>query len=301
MELRAPADDELEALRQALLVAAPALWREFPWRTTRDPWRVLVSEVMLQQTQAPRVVEPYSRFVARFPTPSACASAGSAEVVRAWAGLGYNRRAVHLHKAAVEIVARHGGEVPDDLASLRTLAGVGEYTARAVLAFAFERAVGAVDVNTQRVLARAVAGGALTRTEAQSLADRLVAGWDSWLFNQAMFDLGARVCVARRPACDACPIASHCRWSASNAAAAGAHRAPMPDPAARRRAQSRFEGSDRQGRGRLVAALVQGPVGRDVLARVAGWPQDDERAVRVASRLCADGVARWDGGELVLA
>ena len=134
--------------------------RPFPWRETRDPWAVLVSEVMLQQTQAQRVVAPYGRFLDRFPTVTACAEAGLGPVLEAWAGLGYNRRARHLHEAALAIVDRHGGAVPADLADLRALPGVGAYTARAVLVFAFERHEAVVDVNVARVLARAVAGSA---------------------------------------------------------------------------------------------------------------------------------------------
>src|SRR5690606_14991271 len=126
--------------------------RDLPWRRTRDPWSVLVSELMLQQTQVARVLPRYSAFLARWPTPAMCAAASVGEVVEAWAGLGYNRRAVHLHRCAVVVVDEHGGRLPTDLPGLLALPGIGPYTARAVLAFAHEAdEVGVVDTNAARV------------------------------------------------------------------------------------------------------------------------------------------------------
>lgn len=270
--------------------------RDLPWRRTRDPWAVLVSETMLQQTQVARVLGPYRAFLDRFPTPAACAAASPGEVVRAWAGLGYNRRALHLHRAAVACVARHGGEVPVTLAELRALPGVGAYTARAVLAFAHEVAVGVVDTNVARVLARAVAGRALRPAEAQGLADRLVPPRRAWRHNQAMLDLGAHHCTARAPACATCPLRRRCRWHVGGCAA--------PDPAVgsagTSRPQPAFAGSDRQGRGRLVSALRRAPVPVGALASAAGWPDDPARARRAAEGLVADGLACWVAGALSL-
>jgi A/G-specific adenine glycosylase len=252
---------------------------------------------MLQQTQAARVVDPYRRFVARFPDPAACAAAGPAEVVRAWAGLGYNRRAVNLHRAAAAVVDRHGGTLPSELTSLRALPGVGPYTARAVLAFAFEIDTGVVDTNVARLLARAVAGHPLGAGASQAMADALVPAGRSWDFNQALFDLGARHCTARRPDCGTCPLRRSCRWARAGR--------PEPDPAAASaltaRPQPAFEGSERQGRGRLVAALRRGPVPAAGLARAAGWAGDPVRARRAAEALVADGIAAWDRAALVLA
>jgi len=269
--------------------------RDLPWRHTRDPWRVLVSEVMLQQTQAARVVEPYERFVARFRTPAACAAAEVGAVLRAWGGLGYNRRALYVHRAARRIVDVYGGAVPPALADLRSLPGVGDYTARAVLAFAFEHDVGVVDTNVRRVLSRAVAGRAVSDKEAQQLADALVPAGSGWAHNQAMLDLGAAHCTAR-PSCDGCPARRCCAWAADGwsgndpARAPGAARTPP------------FAGSDRQGRGRLVAELLDRAVAPTDLALVAGWPDDESRARRVAETLVADGLARWgEGSALVLA
>lgn len=264
--------------------------RDLPWRHTRDPWRVLVAELMLQQTQVNRVLPRYEAFLDRWPTPAACAAAPTADVVTAWAGLGYNRRAVNLHRCATAIVVEHGGVLPEDLAGLLALPGIGPYTARAVLAFAHERDdVGVLDTNAARVLAR-WAGRPLGRAEAQQAADRAVPSGRGWAWNQAMLDLGATVCRARAPACGLCPTADACGWRRAGN--------PAPDPAVGSAGvsggQSRFEGSDRQGRGRLVDALRVGPVPRGELAGAAGWPDDDGRAERVAQTLVADGLAVAD-------
>src|SRR5271166_381774 len=182
--------DAFDPARLAALAASVCRWgerhrRDLPWRSTRDPWRVLVSEVMLQQTPVVRVVPRYAEFLDAYPTPASCAAAPLADVLVRWEGLGYHRRAVHLHGTARAVVERHGGEVPATLPELLALPGVGAYTARAVLVFAFEAAVGVVDTNVGRVLARAVAGRALAGGEAQALADRLVPRRRPWTFNQA--------------------------------------------------------------------------------------------------------------------
>jgi A/G-specific adenine glycosylase len=196
--------------------------RDLPWRRTRDPYAILVSEVMLQQTQAARVVPYYERFLARFPDPAACAAAPAAEVLRAWSGLGYNRRALALHRTAT-IVARDGW--PDDLV---VLPGVGPYTAAAVASFAFGAAVLAVDVNVRRVLARS----------------EIVVAEPTPELNQALMELGATVCTARAPRCSACPLAEGCDGPG--------------EPTARAAGRPRFEDTDRFVRGRVVAALAAG-------------------------------------------
>src|SRR5436190_19731455 len=141
-----PAQGAARALVDSLTSWAEGARRDLPWRRTRDPWAVLVSELMLQQTQVPRVLPRYEAFMTRFPPPAACAAAPAGEVVRAWAGLGYNRRAVNLHRAATAIVELHDGRLPADLEALLALPGIGPYTARAILAFAFEADVGVLDV-----------------------------------------------------------------------------------------------------------------------------------------------------------
>jgi A/G-specific adenine glycosylase len=265
--------------------------RDLPWRHTRDPWSVLISELMLQQTQVARVQPRYEEFLARWPTPAACAAAPLGDIVTAWAGLGCNRRAVALHRCAQVVTADHGGRLPADLVSLMALPGIGPYTARAVMAFAFEQDLGVLDTNAARVLAR-WEGRSLGRGEAQRLADQAVPVGEGWAWNQAMLDLGATVCRSRRPDCEICPVAAWCGWrQAAN---------PSPDPsvgsAGVGTTQSRFEGSDRQGRGRLVDALRQAPVPGDTVAEVMGWPDDGGRADRVAASLVADGLAVVDEG-----
>ncbi len=264
--------------------------RDLPWRRTRDPWAVLVSEVMLQQTQVERVVPKWHAFLNRFPDPATCAAAPAGAVIEAWAGLGYNRRGLALHRCARTVVADHGGHLPDDFEALLALPGIGPYTARAVLAFAFERDVAVLDTNVARVVARH-AGRRLRPSEAQAEADALVPPGAGWTWNQALLDLGATVCRARAPRCDACPVRSGCAWS-------GSGDDPAIGSAGVSGRQSRFEGSDRQGRGRLVDALRDGPV--DDVAHATGWPDDPQRAERVAATLVADGLAVRHGDTLTL-
>jgi A/G-specific adenine glycosylase len=246
---------------------------------------------MLQQTQVERVVPHYERFTRAFPDPAACADAGSAEVVRLWAGLGYNRRALNLHRSAVTLVEQHHGVVPADDAGLRSLPGIGAYTARAVRSFAFGQDVAAADTNAVRVLARAVSGRGLSVPEASRVGDRLVPPGRSWEFNQTMFDLGATVCTAAHPRCHECPLRRLCAWRRQGASTPDPWRAsPLARP------QSVFAGSDRQGRGRLLNVLRATPVDRPALAAACGWPEDAARAQRVADDLVREGFACWSGG-----
>lgn len=290
------ASGEVARFQQRLLAWGEEVRRDLPWRRTRDPWAILVSELMLQQTQVARVVPRYNAFMGSFPTPAACADAPVAAVVRAWEGLGYNRRAVNLHRAATRIVEQHHGDVPDGLEELLALPGVGPYTARAVLAFAYEADHGVLDTNAARVLARAVAGRRLGRAEAQALADDLVPAGAGWAWNQAVLDLGAGTCTKRSPSCGTCGLHALCAWAARGFTG--------PDPAdgsaGTSGTQSRFVGSDRQGRGRIVDALRTGPVPVDRLADAAGWADEPERARRVVDGLVADGLAAYVDGCLAL-
>jgi A/G-specific adenine glycosylase len=245
---------------------------------------------MLQQTQVARVIQRFVRFIVHFPTADACAAVEVGEVVRRWSGLGYNNRAVRLH-AAARVVARDlGGRFPSTLAGLQALPGVGPYTARAVLAFAFEADAAVVDTNVARTLAR-WHGRSLRSTEVQHLADAALPAGRAWAWNQSLLDLGATVCTAGRPACGSCPLVGSCAWRRA--------RCPEPDPAIGSAhtgsRQSAFEGSDRQGRGRLVRALADGEVDQTSVAGVMGWPDDPVRAERVASTLVRDGLAVLDG------
>ena len=255
---------DLDALRDALLRWYAKERRDLPWRRTADPYAILVSEVMLQQTQVARVVPRYLEWLARWPTAAALAAASRAEVLAAWVGLGYNRRALALHAAAAA-VARDGW--PEDL---RTLPGVGPYTAGAVASFAFGAQVAAVDTNARRVAERLGHGP----------PDALVPPGRAADWNQAAMELGATVCTARTPRCGACPVAAWC---------VSAGRPAAPAASARRGASERFEDSNRWVRGRVVAALAKGE----------GLPADiaAERVERAVAGLVRDGlVRRVDGG-----
>ncbi|MGI9607580.1 MAG: A/G-specific adenine glycosylase [Acidimicrobiales bacterium] len=266
--------------------------RDLPWRSLRDPWPILVCEAMSQQTQLGRVIPAWTRFLERFPDVESAASARSGEVVELWDGLGYNRRAVLLHRCACQVVEKHGGRIPDDLDQLLELPGVGPYTARAVLAFAFEAHVGVLDTNVGRVLARR-AGRPLTVRDAQCRADALVPDGAAWEWNQALLDFGASICTKRSPACSECVVADSCGWRGQGCD-------PASGSAAVAAVQPRFDGSDRQGRGRLVAALRIEPVPTEDLAAVMGWPDDPGRARRCAERVVGDGLAVRTGVGYVL-
>ena len=189
--------------------------RDLPWRRTRDPYRVIVSEFMLQQTQVSRVEPYYHRFLERYPDVHALAEAPPAAVRESWEGLGYYRRAAHLHRLAQDVVREHAGVVPADVAELRRLPGVGRYTAGAVASFAYERATPAVDTNVARVLRRAF-HPRLPRTGSErrlwETAERIVPrrGKSAWSFNQAIMELGALVCTARVARCGDCPVRPAC-------------------------------------------------------------------------------------------
>jgi len=241
---------------------------------------------MLQQTQVSRVEDRWERFLRRFPDPSTCATAPPAELLREWAGLGYNRRALMLHQAATAIRDGHGGTVPSDLSALVALPGVGPYTARAVRAFAFEAEAAPVDTNIGRVLAR-VGGQRLGTADAQRLADSLVPVDAVWRWNQGIMELGARVCVKRAPACGDCPVAANCRWKGSG-----------PDPAegsaAVSRPQAPFAGSDRQLRGRVIDVLRDGRRSFDEVVRAMST-DDEARGGRIVGRLLTEGLIEQDG------
>ncbi len=190
--------------------------RDLPWRRTRDPYRILVSEVMLQQTQVPRVLGYYPRFLRRYPTVDALAAARPARVREAWDGLGYYARARNLQAAAREVVRGLGGRFPRTRAEAERLPGVGRYTSGALLAFAFEEPVPALDTNGTRVLSRLFVvrrSSSESRMSArlEALAESLIPEGKAWAFNQALMDFGALVCTARAPRCEACPFRSRCR------------------------------------------------------------------------------------------
>jgi A/G-specific adenine glycosylase len=245
---------------------------------------------MLQQTQTSRVVGPWTSFLERFPTPGDCADAPLSEVLRAWEGLGFHRRAKFLHEAAVMITRDFGGVVPATVVELRQLPGVGSYTANAIASFAFGHPVAVLDTNVGRILARAVANERLSPADAQRRADELRGSSDSRQFNQAMLDLGAQFCTSR-PACETCPVSRHCRWRQEG----GDDPAVLSGGVSKK--QSTFAGSDRQLRGRILATLRTSATSYADLLANAGT-DDDERVQRILQGLLADGLveargARW--------
>jgi A/G-specific adenine glycosylase len=262
--------------------------RDLPWRRSGfSAWGTLVSEFMLQQTPVNRVVPRLEEWLARWPTPADLAAAPPGEAVRAWASLGYPRRALWLHAAAVQITELHAGLVPEDVNDLLALTGVGDYTARAVAAFAYGHRHPVVDTNTRRVIARSVAGQAEpappsnTRDLAAMAAllpeERTAAAE----FNAAIMELGAVVCTARNPNCGACPIRNDCAWlGAGSPAYSGPKKA----------VQKKFEGSDRQVRGLIMAELraTHHPV---TTAEIASLWTDATQRDRALAGLLADGLA----------
>ena len=220
--------------------------RDLPWRHTRDPYAILVAEVMLQQTQVDRVIPKWHAWMARFPTLASLAEASRADAIREWQGLGYNVRAVRLHDIACQVVAEYHGHLPRSIDGLLRLKGVGRYTAGAVACFAFEQPVAMVDTNVRRVLGRVFG---LEPTDVDRMADELVPAQAAYAWNQALMDLGATVCRAQRPLCLVCPLLAEC----------GGPRPMQPKPAAEFRSSSRYF------RGRIIDFLRVLPSGASVL------------------------------------
>jgi A/G-specific adenine glycosylase len=253
--------ETVTAIRSGLLAWFEANRRDLPWRRTRDPYRILVSEIMLQQTQVDRVIPYYERFLERFSDVEALASAPTGDVIRLWSGLGYNRRAVNLQRTAQAVVTDHGGEFPRDVTALRTLPGIGPYTSGAIAAFAFEQDVAFVDTNMRRVIHRVVAGPELpdpqlSEKEIVAIAAELVPPGDGWRWNQALIEFGALQCTARKPACVICPLREIC----VAAPVIQASIASLPK-GTRLKNEGTFEGSNRQYRGRILRALQANPEG----------------------------------------
>jgi A/G-specific adenine glycosylase len=203
--------DQSRVFVRKLLIWYKKAARELPWRDTRNPYAILVSEFMLQQTQVSRVLEYFPRFMARFPTIDALARSRPKAVMEQWDGLGYYARAANLHALARVVRTTMAGKLPDSPEELQKLPGVGRYTAGAVACFAYEKAVPAVDTNVKRVLSRA-----FKPKDVWKLAERIMPrdGKRAWQFNQAMMELGALVCTARVPKCQDCPVKHHCRYTA---------------------------------------------------------------------------------------
>lgn len=202
-------------LRRRLLAWFATRARDLPWRQTRDPYRVWISEIMLQQTQVATVIPYYERFIAAFPDEAALAGASEQEVLRLWEGLGYYRRARNLHAAAKVIVAEHGGKFPRTVEAVRRLPGIGRYTANAILSIALDQRLPILEANTVRLHARLLAYAADPATAAAAkllweFAESVLPARDTGRFNQALMELGSLVCTPRNPACGECPLGELC-------------------------------------------------------------------------------------------
>ena len=261
--------------------------RELPWRSpTVSPWAVFVSEVMSQQTPVARIIPAWHNWMQRWPTPTDLAAAAPAEVIRAWDRLGYPRRALRLRDAAIMIRDDFGGEVPNKYDDLLLLPGVGDYTAAAVLAFAFEERVVVLDTNVRRVLARAIGGTEHPSSASPTKAERAVADQllpldasEAATWSVAVMELGALVCRATAPVCEDCPIATACAWNAAG----------RPPSEVRAKRVQKFEGTDRQVRGKLLAVLREGHTSVSAAALRSCWPDDVQRDLCLDS-LVADGL-----------
>lgn len=296
--------------------------RDLPWRRPgTTPWGILLSEVMSHQTPVVRVAPIWEEWIARWPTPADLAAAPTDAVLRAWGTLGYPRRALRLKECAQTLVDAHSGSVPSSVDSLLALPGIGDYTARAVAAFAFGAAVPVVDTNVRRVYARAVLGRPVARPQkaelawvaellpsgdtdvassagaasavapdseasAASPAPDAAADSEAAVFSAGLMELGALVCTASSPACGECPLRDDCAWLAAGSPA------PTADELARRKVQ-KFEGTDRQVRGKIMKVLreADAPVPQSAIDVV--WPDDAQRS-RALYSLLEDGLAAQD-------
>ncbi len=280
--------------------------RDLPWRRTRDPYAVLVSEVMLQQTQAARVAPAFERFMTRFPTLGALAAAPLAAVLREWSGLGYNRRARDLHR-----IARHcPNGLPRTVAELDALPGIGSYTAGAIACFAFGQRVPFADVNIQRVLGRFFLGRPGTTQEGIDFDARAMPTRSSDLWHHALMDLGATICAAKAPKCELCPLNADCHFARGHAGTAASHLRGAAGGSLRRGARQReakvtaavrhgpsaqraaaFKDSDRRIRGAIVRALTV----NDMTIRALEKEIGDDRVGRLTTALIADGLVERAG------
>ena len=302
---------QVRAIRRSLRTWYARCGRKtLPWRAVRSPYRTLVSEFMLQQTQVDRVVPHFDAFVERFPDFEALAAAPLADVVRAWKGLGYNARAVRLKGVAEAVVARHGGAMPNDAAALAAMPGIGAYTAAAIRAFAFGAHDAPVDTNVRRIIHRLFFGIEFpARATSRELADRardLVPPGQAHDWSSSLMDLGATICTARAPQCVRCPLQPYC--AAAPIHAGDLERRRRAEPRSASRAPVRFEATARYARGRIVDRLRELPPGqrislldlhRALAPLLPGRNAGDVEAL--VGALERDGLVRDDGGRIALA
>jgi A/G-specific adenine glycosylase len=287
------------ALRDAVLAWYDAAGRKFAIRDSTDPYAILVSEVMAQQTQIGRAAEYWERWMLRFPTLAALADASPGDVLREWGGLGYNRRAISLQRAARAIITEHGGTVPDSVEALERLPGIGPYTARAVAAIAFGRPVAAVDTNVRRVISRVTTSeGVLAPRDLQSLADGAVPKERAKAWTHALMDVGATFCRPRRPRCDLCPALAWCRYAAGPEALrtrrdTSRSDAGVPGQPPRTRP---FPATTRWLRGRVLDRLRGAPDGAWVEFSAAIGDHGPAAVAEALSAMSGDGLVELDAG-----
>lgn len=296
-------DRLISELQQRLLAWYAVNRRDLPWRGRSDPYEILVAEVMLQQTGVERVAAVYERFLAEFPGFAALAAARRQEVLRAWAGLGYNRRAVYLHECARVVVERHGGCLPSEPEALRRLPGLGPYTVAALLSFAFGRDVPAIDTNVRRVLGRLLSLAPRDERQLRAAAELLVPAGRSVDWNQALMDLGAVLCTAGQPRCSLCPLEDLCGWARGQPEVRrnGDRVSPVLQVAER---PEPYLGSRRFLRGRIVAILRDLAPGTlltiaDLQARLAaaGAHVGIPHLAEIVRSLAAEGLATVHGDD----
>jgi A/G-specific adenine glycosylase len=262
-----------------------------PWRHTRDPYKILVSEVMLQQTQVDRVIVKYEEFLRLFPTVYDLAKAPASQVIMAWQGLGYNRRALFLQKTAKTVVETYQGIFPEDLITLKTLPGVGDYTARAILSFAFEKPFPMMDTNHRRFYNRVFFGiKKMSDDVLLKKAEEVILEKNAYDWNQALMDFGSLICTTKNPKCESCPLSSICKAAFKVKAEKKIRTKPLV----------RFEDSDRYVRGRIVEALRQGKkVTRTSVYDL--FPDRSENLLNsIIEKLCRDGLTHEHKGRIVL-
>ena len=294
--------ERVEDIREAVISWFREKGRDLPWRRTRDPWRILVSEVMLQQIQVQRAIPFYERFLKRFPTIDALADATLAEAIQVWEDLGRYRRIVYLHKTARIVMEEHEGKIPAEPEKLIKLPGIGPYTAGAVACFAYELDAAFLDTNMRRVLHRyffgLIAPTSATEKEFMKLATELVPPKRGWRWNQALMETGALVCTARSPRCDECPLRDGCR------ARVEATSLGWPKRESKTRTY-RYEDTNRYHRGRVLAELrrVSPAESEGITLRELGWrvkPDFDEQdpywLVTAVESLCKDGLVKFSSG-----
>jgi A/G-specific adenine glycosylase len=276
-----PAPGVLEDIHHRLLTWYAAEQRELPWRSTNDPYAILVSEMMLQQTQVDRVLPKYQQFLATFPTLAALAAAPTADVISAWVPLGYNMRAVRLQSIARQVIAEYDGRIPDSIEALLKLKGIGRYTAGAIACFAYSKQVATVDTNIRRVLHRIFLGleypaPRLNDSQILTLAEQVLPPGDAYNWNQALMDLGATICSGKNPQCTRCPVQENCKAFAElgqySLFPAGAV-LPQLRKVAEKKAgyQARpFTSTNRYFRGRIVDLLRTVPAGQRITLNTLG-------------------------------